>query len=162
LRFFGETTIQNYKVLPIQKTQYPKYVIALLGPNFPKVINALKFLEKFSRYNIELFYGIKHKCDRFKLFVRQRIKIFFNRAFARFEFIKFDFSHRRMFAHVRTSCKDFIHRKTHNKALKADSSMLGKLEIIAVFIFSATFRQAVTLNPPLVSLLLAVYHKDKG
>ena len=102
---FGETMSQNYKVLTIQKTQYPKYVIAVLYPNFPDIIGALKFLEKLSRHNIELFYDIKHKCDFFKLFVRQRIEIFFNRAFARFKFIKFDFSHDCMFAYVRTFFK---------------------------------------------------------
>ncbi len=59
--------IQNHKILPIQKTQYPKYVIAQLYPNFPKVISALKFLKKLSRYNIELFYDIKHKCDFFQI-----------------------------------------------------------------------------------------------
>jgi len=69
LRFFGETMIQNHKIFPIPKTQYSKYVIALLYPYFPDIISALKFLEEFSRYNIELFYDIKHKCDFLKLFV---------------------------------------------------------------------------------------------
>ena len=78
MRFFCETMIQNYKIFPVQKTQYPKYVIALLHPNLPNIIGALKLLEKLARYNIELFYDIKHKCDFFKLFIRKRIEIFFN------------------------------------------------------------------------------------
>lgn len=108
MRFFGETMIQYHKILPIQKTKYPKYVIAQLYPNFPKIIGALKFLEILSRYNVELFYDIKHKCDFFKLFIGQRVEIFFNRAFARFESIKLDFSHGCMFAYVRTFFKDLF------------------------------------------------------
>jgi hypothetical protein len=107
--------IQNHKVLPIQKTQYTKYVIAMLYPDFPDIICALKFLEKLSRHNIELFYDIKHKCDFFKLLVRQRIEIFFNRASARFEHIKFDFSHDRMFAYMRTFCKVFIQKTAQHE-----------------------------------------------
>jgi len=100
--------VQNYKILTIQKTQYLKYVIALLYPNFLNIIGVLKFLEKISRHNIELLYDIKHKCDFFKLFVRQRIEIFFNWAFAGFELIKFDFPHRCTFVYVRTFFKSLF------------------------------------------------------
>ena len=108
MRFFGETMIQNHKVLPVQEAQYTKYVIGLLNPDLPNIIGALKFLEKFARYNIELFYDIKHKCDFFKLFICKRIEIFFNRTFARFESIEFDFSHGRRLAYMRTCFKGFI------------------------------------------------------
>ena len=112
MRFFGESMIQNHKIIPAKKAQYPKYIIALLHPDFPNVIGALKFLEKLSRHDIELFYNIEHKGHFSKLFVRQLIEIFFNRAFACFEPIEFYFSHDWKLAYMRTYFKDIIKQRT--------------------------------------------------
>ncbi len=99
--FFGESMIQNYKLNSIQKSQYSKNIVALLYSNLPYFVGSFELFKVFARYDIDLLYNIKDKKNLFKLFIRERIKIFLNRTFARFGSVKFNLNFK--------SCPQWLH-----------------------------------------------------
>lgn len=85
--------IQNDKFLSIEKPKDPENVIAMLYPNLPYIIRVFQFFEIFTWNNIDTLNEIKHKGNLLKLFIGERIKIFFHRASTSIALIEFDFSH---------------------------------------------------------------------
>ena len=80
--FFGETMLQDHKILSVKKAQNLKNIIALLSPYFPNIISAFQLFEIFARHNIDLLDQIKYKGNFFELFVCQRIKKSLDKGFA--------------------------------------------------------------------------------